>query len=60
MGGLVAVLGSGGVIQGGLLIRLANELKEKMRIETVASLSRSLPPEELKEVLMEILKQINH
>lgn len=55
MGGLVAVLGAGGVIQGGLLVRMSDELKEKTRVETVAVLAASLPPEQLLPVLQDLL-----
>lgn len=55
MGGLAAVLGAGGVLQGGLLLRLSAEWKEKARIDIVAVLTRRLPPTELTLVLKELL-----
>lgn len=55
MGGLPAVLGGGGVAQGGLLLRLSSEYKQKAYIDLVATLSQRLPPKELKPVLQQIL-----
>lgn len=55
MGGLAAVLGAGGILQGSLLLRLSSEWKEKARIDIVAALSRRLPPAELTVVLKELL-----
>jgi len=55
MGGLAAVLGAGGVLQGGLLLRLSAEWKEKARIDIVAVLTRRLPPTELTLVFKELL-----
>jgi hypothetical protein len=55
MGGLAAVLGAGGLLQGGLLLRLSAEWKEKARIDIVAALTRRLPPQELSVVLREML-----
>jgi hypothetical protein len=56
MGGLAAVLGTGGILQGGLLFRLSSEWKEKARIDIVAVLTRRLPPAELTLVLKELLE----
>ena len=55
MGGLATVLGAGGVIQGGLVMRLSSEWKEKARIDIVAVLTRRLNPEQLQVVLRELL-----
>lgn len=55
MGGLATVLGTGGLLQGGLLFRLSAEWKEKARIDIVAVLTRRLPPQELSVVLRELL-----
>jgi len=55
MGGLAAVLSAGGILQGGLLLRLSSEWKEKARIDIVAALTRRLPPAELTLVLKELL-----
>ncbi len=55
MGGLAAVLGAGGILQGGLLLRLSSEWKEKARIDIIAVLTRRLPPTELTLVLKELL-----
>lgn len=58
MGGLAVVLGTGGVIQSGLILKLSSEWKEKARIDIVAALSRRLAPEQLQVVLKELLDQI--
>lgn len=58
MGGLAVVLGSGGVVQGGLLLRLAHEYRQKAYIDLVVTLSRKLPPAELRPVLQQILDQL--
>ena len=58
MGGLAAVLATGGVVQGGLIVRLSNEWKEKARIDIVAVLTRRLSEEQLQVVLQELLVQI--
>jgi hypothetical protein len=55
MGGLATVLGAGGVLQGGLILRLSSEWKEKARIDIVSVLARRLPPAELQLVLKELL-----
>jgi hypothetical protein len=55
MGGLAAVLGVGGVMQGGLVLRLSSEWKEKARIDIVAVLTRRLPPAQLQVVLKDLL-----
>lgn len=51
MGGLATVLGAGGVVQSGLLLRLSTEWKEKARLDIVAVLVTSLPTSELKLIL---------
>lgn len=58
MGGLATVLGAGGVIQGGLVIRLSAEWKEKSRIDIVAVLTRRLTPEQLQIVLQDLLTEL--
>ena len=58
MGGLAVVLGAGGVVQGGLVVRLSSELREKVRIDTVAVLSRRLKGAQLQAVLRELLLQM--
>lgn len=58
MGGIATVLGAGGVTQGGLIVLLSSEWKNKVRIDTVATLSRRLSPDQLQIVLMELLKQL--
>ena len=55
MGGLAAVLGAGGILQGGLLLMLSAEWKEKARIDIVAVLTRRLPPAELGPILRDLL-----
>lgn len=55
MGGLAVVLGSGGVVQGGLLLRLSHEYRQKAYIDLVVTLSQKLPPKELKPILQQIL-----
>lgn len=55
MGGLAVVLGSGGVVQGGLLLRLSSEYRQKAYIDLVVTLSQRLPPKELRPVLQQIL-----
>ena len=55
MGGLAVVLGSGGVVQGGLLLRLSHEYRQKAYIDLVATLSQRLPPKELRPILQQIL-----
>lgn len=57
-GGLVAVLGAGGVIQGGLVLKLAKVWMDKARIDIVATLACNLPPEKLQPVLIELSQQI--
>lgn len=57
MGGLAAVLGTGGVVQGGLILQLSAALREKVNTDMVAALSRRLPPEQLQKVLMAILEK---
>jgi len=57
MGGLAAVLGTGGVVQGGLILQLNAALREKVNTDMVAALSRRLPPEALQKVLMAILEK---
>ena len=59
MGGLATVLGAGGILQSGLILRLSAEWKEKARIDIVAALSRRLPPAELALVLRELLVAIS-
>jgi hypothetical protein len=58
MGGLGSVLGVGGVLQAGLVLRLSSEWKEKARIDIVAALSRRLTPEQLQPVLQAIMAGI--
>lgn len=58
MGGLAAVLGAGGVIQGGLVLKLANVWMDKARIDIVATLASTLPPDKLQPVLIELSQQI--
>jgi hypothetical protein len=55
MGGLAVVLGSGGVVQGGLLLRLSHEYRQKAYIDLVVTLSQRLPPKELRPILQQIL-----
>lgn len=55
IGGLAAVLGGGGVLQGGLLLRLSHEYRQKAYIDLVITLSQRLPPKELRPVLQQIL-----
>jgi hypothetical protein len=55
MGGIAAVLGSGGVIQGGLLRQISMEWREKSRIETVAVLASTLKGKELLAITKELL-----
>jgi hypothetical protein len=58
MGGLAAVLGAGGVVQGGLVLKLANVWMDKARIDIVATLASTLPPDQLQPVLIELSQQI--
>ena len=58
MGGLAVVLGAGGVIQGGLVLKLANIWMDKARIDIVATLAITLPPDKMQLVLIELLQQI--
>lgn len=58
IGGLAAVLGAGGVVQGGLVLKLANVWMDKARIDIVAILACTLPPEKLQPVLIELSRQI--
>jgi hypothetical protein len=58
MGGLAVVLGAGGVVQGGLVVKLGRVWMDKARIDIVATLSASLPPDKLQPILLEILQQI--
>jgi len=55
MGGLATVLSVGGVVQGGLVLRLSAEWKEKSRIDIVAVLTRRLTPDQLQIVLQDLL-----
>ncbi|MDB5920069.1 MAG: hypothetical protein JWR40_4303 [Massilia sp.] len=55
MGGLAVVLGGGGVIQGGLSMRMAAELKEKARVDIVSVLAVQLPAEQLHVILRDLL-----
>ena len=59
MGGLAAVLGAGGVVQAGLVLRLSAEWKEKARIDTVAVLTRRLSPAQLQVVLKDMLSDLH-
>ena len=58
LGGLAVVLGAGGVIQGGLVLKLANVWMDKARIDIVATLAIRLPPDKLQLVLIELSQQI--
>ena len=58
MGGLAVVLGAGGVIQGGLVLKLANVWMDKARIDIVATLASTLPPDNLQPVLIELSQQL--
>lgn len=58
MGGLVTVLGAGGIVQGGLVLKLANVWMDKARIDIVAVLASRLPPDKLQPILLELSKQI--
>ena len=58
MGGLAAVLGAGGVIQGGLVLKLANVWMDKARIDIVATLASTLPADKLQPVLVELSQQL--
>jgi hypothetical protein len=58
LGGLTAVLGTGGIVQGGLILKLSGAWKDKARIDIVAVLSRRLAPEQLQVVLKELLEQL--
>lgn len=58
MGGLAAVLGAGGVVQGGLVLKLANVWMDKARIDIVATLAVTLPPDKLQPVLIELSQQM--
>lgn len=58
MGGLAVVLGAGGVVQGGMVLKLANVWMDKARIDIVASLASTLPPDKLQLVLIELSQQI--
>ena len=59
MGGLATVLGVGGIVQGGLVLRLSAEWKEKARIDIVAVLTRRLSPEQLQVVLKNLLGELS-
>ena len=58
MGGLAVVLGAGGAVQGGLVIRLSNEWREKVRVDVVSVLSRRLEGAQLQAILKELLQQL--
>lgn len=58
IGGLGTVLGVGGVVQGGVVLRLSAEWKEKARVDIVAALARALPPKDLAVVLKALLDGI--
>ncbi len=58
MGGIAAVLGSGGVIQGGLLRQISMEWREKTRIDTVAVLASTLKGKELLAIAKELLSGV--
>lgn len=58
IGGLGVVLGAGGVVQGGVVLRLSAEWKEKARVDIVAALARALPPKDLAPVLKALLEGI--
>ncbi|APX78475.1 hypothetical protein A7J71_31140 [Achromobacter insolitus] len=58
MGGLAVVLSTGGVIQGGLVLKLCNVWMDKARIDIVATLASTLTPDKLQPVLMELSQQI--
>lgn len=58
IGGLGAVLGVGGVVQGGVVLRLSAEWKEKARVDIVAALAKALPPKDLAAVLKALLDGI--
>lgn len=58
MGGLIGILGAGGVIQGGLVLKLAKVWMDKARIDIVATLAFKLPPDKLQPVLIELSQQI--
>lgn len=58
MGGLATVLGTGGVVQSGLVLKLARVWMDKARIDIIALLASRLPPDKLQPILMELSKQI--
>ncbi len=58
MGGLATVLGAGGIVQGGLVLKLATVWMDKARIDIIAVLARKLPPDKLQPILLELSKQI--
>ena len=58
IGGLGAVLGVGGVVQGGVVLRLSAEWKEKARVDIVAALATALPAKDLAPVLKALLDGI--
>lgn len=58
MGGLAVVLGAGGIVQGGMVFKLANVWMDKARIDIVATLASMLPPDKLQPVLIELSQQI--
>ncbi|WET39285.1 hypothetical protein [Citrobacter enshiensis] len=58
MGGMATVLGTGGVIQGGLVLKLANVWMDKARIDIIATLAIKLPPDKLQLVLSDLSKQL--
>jgi hypothetical protein len=59
MGGLATVLGVGGIVQGGLVLRLSAEWKEKARVDIVSVLTRRLSPEQLQVVLKDLLGELS-
>jgi hypothetical protein len=58
MGGMAVVLGTGGTIQGGLVLKLANVWMDKARIDIIATLAIKLPPDNLQLVLVELSHQL--
>lgn len=58
MGGMAIVLGTGGTIQGGLVLKLANVWMDKARIDIIATLAIKLPADKLHLVLEELSRQL--
>ena len=60
IGGMTVVLGTGGVIQGGLVLKLANVWMDKARIDIIATLASKLSSDKLQFVLMELAQQLRN